>query len=219
MSCDQFQLSSWPNFGSFYQKLVTWTISIVILPNFGNFFIQIWSREPYQAETVQKVTFRWPSKKTLDWWYGTFTFSGKKTLHWQENLADATFSWQCNIFLRFSCICKKISCKCNIFLPLKSGKCCSVKKMLHWQDFLVNAKFSCKCNIFLPLNVKVHGDKVKQLQSNRLGYVRKVGFGWNPFLTLNVMKKTWIAKIWARLDKKCGGLEPLAYVVNFIVMQ
>ena len=33
-SCNQFQLSSWPNFDNFYQNLVTWLMSIVITIRF-----------------------------------------------------------------------------------------------------------------------------------------------------------------------------------------
>ena len=81
------------------------------------------------------------------------TFSGKKMLHLQENVALTRKSCKCNIFLPMQHFLdfsgKKIlpmqhfldnatffCCIGKIFLPLESRKCCIVKKMLHWQDFL-----------------------------------------------------------------------------------
>ena len=53
------------------------------------------------------------------------TFSGKKMLHWQENVALA----------RKCCICKKML------------QVASRNLLLQKQEFLANATFSCKCMI------------------------------------------------------------------------
>ena len=96
----------------------------------------------------------------------TFTFSGKKILHLQENLS----------FASKSCICKKIFllqenlafagllklrctwarkcyiCKKNLAFTRKS---CVCKKILPKQEICAFATKSCKSKNIFPLNVKV----------------------------------------------------------------
>ena len=93
-----------------------------------------------------------PFNLTVKFSQSTFTFSGKKMLHLQENVALTRKSCKCNIFLPMQDLLTRKSCQCNIFLPMQdllTRKSCQCNIFLPMQDLLTRK--SCKCNIFLPM--------------------------------------------------------------------